>query len=128
MDALGRGLRMYLDYFEQRPALTRAYFVELPLAGARAAAQRDETYERFKVLFRELARRARVAQPDLAPMTSAELSAAVFAPTEIVAERVRRGELESLRALEPELLHLLVKLLSDDATARREAPLSGLPD
>jgi AcrR family transcriptional regulator len=120
--ALRTGLGVYLQYFQDRPVLTRAYFVELPTAGPRATEQRVKTYARFRSLFEALAGWARQAQPDLPPLAEGSLSAAVFAPTEMVAVEVREGRIDRLRDLEEELLRLLIRLLADDGTALREVP------
>lgn len=119
LTALRKGIRIYLRFWEERPAQTRSYLIELPVAGERAIEQRARTYAAFRAMFAALAERARHEQPELPPITDAELSAAVFAPTELVAERVRAGRGEQLGDLADELLHLLVKLLADDATAQR---------
>src|ERR671916_352121 len=40
LEALNRGIRAYLQWWPDRPALARAYFVELPQAGPRAIEER----------------------------------------------------------------------------------------
>jgi AcrR family transcriptional regulator len=119
LTALRRGMRIYLHWWQERPVFTRAYFLELPIAGARAIEQRDRAYEQFRAMFRDLGARARAEQPRLGPLEDVAVSAAVFAPTELVAERVRAGRLDDLLELEDELVYLLVKLLADEATAAR---------
>jgi AcrR family transcriptional regulator len=122
LTALRHGMSIYLHWWQERPAFTRSYFLELPLAGERAVEQRERQYVRFREMFRELGRRARVEQPELPPLTDAVISAAVFAPTELTAEQARAGRIDRLTELEDELVYLLVKLLADDATALRAAP------
>src|SRR4051794_21015716 len=58
--ALNIGMERYLQWWQRRPAFSRAYFVELPAAGTRAVQQRDRQYARFRELFAALAARARV--------------------------------------------------------------------
>jgi AcrR family transcriptional regulator len=122
LTALRHGMSIYLHWWQERPAFTRSYFLELPLAGERAIEQRERQYVRFREMFRELGRRARVEQPELPPLNDAVISAAVFAPTELIAEQVREGRTDRLVELEDDLLYLLVKLLADDATATRAVP------
>src|SRR3954447_22046146 len=63
--ALRNGTRRYLRWWQERPAFTRTYFVELPSAGARAVAQRDRQYARFVAMFDGLAAWARDQEPGL---------------------------------------------------------------
>jgi AcrR family transcriptional regulator len=125
LTALRRGMAIYLRWWQDRPAFTRSYFIELPVAGTRALDQRERQYARFRAMFTDLGRRARAEQPELPPLTDGVVSAAVFAPTELVAEQVRHGRIDRLVELEEELLYLLVKLLADDATARRATSIGG---
>jgi AcrR family transcriptional regulator len=115
--ALDRGLDLYLRWWQERAALTKAYFVELPAAGRRALEERDRQAERFTAILRYLADWARAEQPDLPPLGELALATAVFAPTEVIAREVRAGRLERISLLRDELRYLLVKLLADDATA-----------
>src|SRR5687767_3363754 len=41
LEALSNGMEFYLGYFEDRPAFSRTYFLELPAAGERALEQRE---------------------------------------------------------------------------------------
>jgi hypothetical protein len=43
----------------------------------------------------------------------------VLATTELIADEVRAGRLQRVGELEGELLEFIVRLLADDATARR---------
>ena len=47
---------VYLEHFRERPAFSRAYFLELPSAGERSIAQRERAYEQFRAMFEALAR------------------------------------------------------------------------
>lgn len=120
VDALGRGMAIYLGWWRARPAFARAYLLSLQHAGERAAEQRERTYERFEAMFSDLARRARVEQPELPPLSPLVPRALVVAITDALTERVRAGEEASLASLEPELTRLAIRLLADDATAERQ--------
>jgi AcrR family transcriptional regulator len=122
LGALDRGIDVYLRWWRDRPRIARAYFLELPLAGERAIAERDRQYERFAALHRAIGEGARAVQPGLAPLRDIDVTAAVIVITEIVAREIRAGRLEQLGDLHGELRHLLLKLLvgppSDWAGAR----------
>jgi AcrR family transcriptional regulator len=123
--AVHRGVDVYLHWFQDQPALTRAYLVELPMAGARATAQRDAAYDRFRTVFADLARRARDENPLLPPLSEVALTVAVIAPTEVVAWQVRRGNTTTLTSLHDEIVGVIIRLLADDETARRALELDG---
>jgi AcrR family transcriptional regulator len=122
--ALNRGLRAYLQWWPDRPALARAYFVELPAAGPRALEERDRQVARFTAVLRYIAERARELNPALPPLREAELAAASVVMRELVASEVRAGRVEQLEELEDDLRYLLIKLLVDDESARQAADAS----
>jgi AcrR family transcriptional regulator len=115
--ALRRGLHAYTAWWQERPAFARTYLIELPTAGQSAMEDRARQYERFKDVLRLLAEQAREKQPDLPPLSDVALTAAVVAPTELVAGYVRAGRLAQLGELEDDLFRLLVTLLAGGATA-----------
>lgn len=121
VEALRGGLRAYLAWWRDRPAFSRAYFLELPSAGPRAIEQRERAYERFREMWRALGARARAEQPELPPLRDIVPRVLTSAITELVAEEVREGRTERLDRLHGDLLELMVRLLADDATARRVA-------
>ena len=71
LDALRKGMDFYLGYWAERPAFSRTYFLELPAAGERALAQREEAYVEWRALFEALAARARAEQPGAAAALAA---------------------------------------------------------
>jgi AcrR family transcriptional regulator len=119
LSGLDGALDAYLRWWVEQPAMTIAYLVELPAAGRRGIDEKERQYERFTVLMRWAAERARREQPDLPPLSEVALSTAVLAPTELIAREVRGGRLERVPELRDDLRYLLVKLLADDATAAR---------
>jgi len=127
IQAMRLGARDYLRWWRDRPALSSAYFVGMPVAGERALAQRDRAYAPFREMFADLGRRARAEQPDLAPLHDAVPRVLVLTITELVAEEVRAGRTDRLEELETDLLFLAVKLLADDATAQRAVAGQGEP-
>jgi AcrR family transcriptional regulator len=112
-----RGIATYLRWWQDRPGLCRAYLVELPLIGARAAEQRLQAYAPFEEMFTRIATRIRRAQPRLAPLPSYVPRFLVIALLEYLATEVRAGRMSDLMRLEDAALFVTVKLLADDATA-----------
>jgi AcrR family transcriptional regulator len=119
IQALSKGMRLYLRWWHERPAFARAYLLSLQHAGERAAEQRERTYEQFEAMFTDLARRARAEQPALPLLSPLAARALVVVITDAVAQRVRAGHADQLLELEGELTSLAVTLLADDATAAR---------
>jgi AcrR family transcriptional regulator len=116
--ALELGMRSYLSAWRERPALCRAYFVELSFVGPRGVAQREHNFGQFERMFQVLAQRAREEQPQLPELSPLVPRLLVVGVTDIVGEAVRAGELDSLAEREDELVELIVRVLADDATAR----------
>lgn len=118
ISALRSGLRRYLNWWQERPAWTRAYLVELPAAGPPAVEQRDRQYARFVEMFDALAGWARTEQSDLPALRALNTKMIVLGVTELLADQVRRGRGDRLVELEDELMFWIVLMLADEATAR----------
>jgi AcrR family transcriptional regulator len=112
LEALRQGARTYLTWWADRPAFARAYFIGLPVAGDPAVAQRERGYARFREVFRELGRRARAEQSGLPPLPDVASRVLVLAITELVAEEVRAGRIESLPVLEEDIVLVATRLLA----------------
>jgi AcrR family transcriptional regulator len=111
--ALRSGTALYLRWWQEHPAFSRTYFIELPIAGPRAVAQRDRQYARFREMFEALGAWARVRRPDLPPLAPLVPRMLVVATTELVAEEVRAGRVDRLTELEEALVPVLVRLLAE---------------
>jgi AcrR family transcriptional regulator len=123
--ALDDGLDRYLAWWQDRPTLAVAYFVELPAAGRRAAEERDRQYERFAELHRAIGESARRVSPDAPPLRDADVLASAIVATELVAQHVRKGRVQHLDEVRDDLRYLLVRLLVGDRAAAyvlREVP------
>jgi AcrR family transcriptional regulator len=118
IDALKKGMRVYLTWWQEQPWMSDAYLLELPAAGRRAQEQRDRTYRDFARMFEALAARAREEQPELPPLRALAPRILVGGITELVAEEVRAGRLDRLHELEDELTGYVIATLADEATAR----------
>ena len=112
-ERLDRGLDDYLHWWQDNPAMARAYFVELPAAGPRAIAERDRQYERFVALNRLIAAQSRGA--DLPEPPEIDVRASVMVTTEMIASEIRRGNVGRLTDLRVDLRRLLMKLLGPAA-------------
>jgi AcrR family transcriptional regulator len=108
---LDRGIHAYLDWCQNDPAVARAYFVELPTAGARAIEQRDRSDEKFAAVHRLIAERARKVYPDATPVREVDVRASVILTTELVGRHVRSGRLDQVDELYSDLRYLLLRLL-----------------
>lgn len=115
---LRRGMRTWLQWWQDRPGFARAYLVELPLAGESAVWQREQAYQRFEQLFERLGERIRREQPGLPPLPDFVPRVLVYALLELVGAEVRAGRTEHLTAIEHAAMFITVKLLADDATAQ----------
>jgi AcrR family transcriptional regulator len=113
--ALEQGMRAYLRFWTDQPEFSRAYLVELPSAGPRAWAQRDNQFKHFERIFDQLAARARKADPSLPPVRQLASRLLVLGITEVVALEVREGRLHRLESLHEELLALAIDILSGPA-------------
>jgi AcrR family transcriptional regulator len=107
--SLDRRLEIYLQWWQDNPAMARAYFVELPAAGPRAIAERDRQYERFVALNRIIAGQARDPQDPGPP--EIDVRASVVVTTELIAAEIRHGNVSRLVSLRGDLRRLLMKLL-----------------
>ncbi len=125
LTSLDKGMDFYLRWWQQQPALTRAYMIELPAAGRRAQDERERQHERFLEVVRYLAEWARRTDPDLPPASKIALDAAVDAPTDLVGREVRADRLEQLHELKDELTDLLIRLIADDSWVARHAERAG---
>jgi AcrR family transcriptional regulator len=114
-ERLDRGLADYLRWWQDRPALARAYFVELPAAGPRAIAERDRQYARFAALNRIIAIDNREGIAGAPEPPEIDVRASVMVVTEVIASEIRRGNAGRLTELRDDLRRLLLKLLGPAA-------------
>jgi AcrR family transcriptional regulator len=104
LEALRSGTRTYLRWWIEHPAYAAAYLIDLPTAGRRALDQRDRVYAGFVAMFEGLAGRARAEQPELPPLSPLVPRLLVMSATELIAQEVRQGRLDSLMELEGDLV------------------------
>ena len=115
--AVDRGMEAYLRYWQDRPAFSRAYLVEIPTAGEKAIEQRDRQSKAYLDLFAALGARARAEEPDLPPLPKMAPRLLVVGITAILAEEVRAGRVGRLVSLTPQLAETVAAVLAGDADA-----------
>ncbi|WP_283605156.1 TetR/AcrR family transcriptional regulator [Mycolicibacterium poriferae] len=111
MAAFDAGLHMYLQWWMDRPAGARAFFVDILVVGDRAFASRDRRASMFADALRRIAvvlrRRVGIAGE---PQDIDAVAAAALA-SELVARYVRAGRVAELPLLHPDLQRVLLLLL-----------------
>jgi AcrR family transcriptional regulator len=106
------GMRIYLQWWCERPEASRAYLVELPIAGEEAGVRRDAVHERYVALFAAIGARARELDPSLPPLSRAALRVLVAGTTELVAAEVRAGRLPQLPELQDDLVAMVIAVVA----------------
>lgn len=107
-----QGTEAYLRWWQERPAFSRAYLVELPFAGPEAIEQRERQSEPYRKLYRAVARRARIEEPQLPPIPDSAPDVLVAGITDVVAREVRAGRTETLVTLADSLTCATIAILS----------------
>ena len=119
VQAMRKGTRRYLLWWQEQPTMASAYLVWLPTVGERALAQRERQYGAYRAMFAALGERARAEQPELAPLDDLVPRILVLLITELVAEEVRAGRTARLTELADHVALLSIRLLANDLTAER---------
>ena len=83
-------VRTYVTVLDSRPKLTRAFFLEIHAAGARAIALRRDVLTEFAELTRGFVAQARKRQPELVPLTAAMATAMVGGINELMLLKAER--------------------------------------
>ncbi|MDB5977897.1 MAG: TetR family transcriptional regulator [Nevskia sp.] len=112
-------LAVYLRWWQARPQLTRAYFVEMPGAGPLAVKHRAQVYAPFEEMFRTLAAYARSSDSGLSPLADYIPRMLALSITEYVAAEVRAHGSDRLLDLHADLNHYIIKLLGNDTAAKQ---------
>lgn len=109
---LRAGMLAYLEWWAEHPAAARAVHLEMPAAGADAAAIREAYLDRFQRLLHAVALRARREEPSL-PVPRTVLTRALVDAIHATTERsLRSGAATSLPDHVDELTDLAVLLLT----------------
>lgn len=108
---LEAAVRAYLSRLEERPALTRTFFLEIHAAGARALELRRQVMERFAQVTRELIEAGRRRQPQLAELSPTMAMALVGAVNELVLVHVEKQAPAPLTEVAETTMELVQALL-----------------
>jgi len=106
VDAVRDGIRVYLNFWSERPDAARACTLEVMAAGEKALAQRERTLGSFARLFRTIAERASAEQPGLPNVPDIVPRASILAVLDLATEYVRQGRTSSMPELENEIVYL----------------------
>jgi AcrR family transcriptional regulator len=98
------GVRIYLQWWRDRPESSRAYLLELPAVGERAWTQRRAVHNRFVAMFTSLA-------PIDSDVSEVALRVMVGGITELVAAEVAAGRIDRLGELEDALVAVIERTL-----------------
>jgi AcrR family transcriptional regulator len=90
-DQLDAAVRAYLQILDERPALTRAFFLEIHAAGHKALTVRREVLVQFAELTRQLVADARKRQPQLSPLSPTMAMAIVGGINELLLLKVEKS-------------------------------------
>lgn len=90
-DQVEAAVRAYLQKLEEKPALTRAFFLEIHAAGEKALAVRREVLEQFAEMTRGFVAAARRRLPDLVPLSPSMAMAMVGGINELLLLKVEKS-------------------------------------
>ena len=104
------GVRAFLAFVTGEPEFSKIFYVDMPAAGPRAWERLEAAQHRYAVLNQTWHGRARDQHPNWPAVPYEAYLALAGATAELVRARVRRGEAETLPAMEDTLvsLHLAV--------------------
>jgi AcrR family transcriptional regulator len=109
-------LRAYLRYVAEHPDSARAFFVEVLSAGEAALARRDAVQAQFADFLRATREEASRTL-DLAPLPDETYELLVAGIEQLVAQRVRMGQAQTIPQLETSFLYIELALFADHRTA-----------
>jgi AcrR family transcriptional regulator len=100
----------FLGFLAAEPAFTRAFYIDMPAAGARAVGRIEAAQHNFARLNRAWHERARRDHPDWPAVPDQAYYALAGATTELVRAEVRQGKIDTIPALADTVvaLHLAV--------------------
>jgi AcrR family transcriptional regulator len=118
VENMRNGVRTYLKFWSERPDAARLCTLEVMAAGDEARAHQEHTLRSFARLYRTIAERARVEQPELPTIPDIVVRAIVVATLELITEYVREDRLRTLPEFESDILYLwLMGIAGHDVAA-----------
>jgi AcrR family transcriptional regulator len=106
VENMRNGVRAYLRFWSERPDAARACTLEVTAVGREALAHQERTLRSFARLYRAIADRSRVEQPELPAIPDIVPRAIVVATLELITEYVREDRVSSLPEFEGDILYL----------------------
>ena len=106
VENMRNGVRAYLRFWSERPDAARVCTLEVTAVGREALAHQELTLRSFARLYRAIADRARVEQPELPAIPDIVPRAIVVATLELITEYVREDRVSSLPEFEGDILYL----------------------
>ena len=120
-DQVDAAISAYLTLLDERPALTRAFFLSIHVAGPRALALRREVMERFAELTRALVELGRPRRPEVRSLSPTMAMAIVGAINELVLLKAEQGTATRLIDLTETAVELVSAVLAAKPVKRRRA-------
>jgi AcrR family transcriptional regulator len=111
---LRAGIRAFLEFLASEPAFTRAFYISMPAAGARAVGRIESAQHIFARLNQAWHEHARRDHPDWPDVPYQAYFALAGATTELVRAQVRQDGGESLTGLEETLMGLHLAVLAGE--------------
>jgi AcrR family transcriptional regulator len=122
-DVLRAGLGAFLAFLEQESTFTRAFYIDMPAVGSRAAERIEKAQHSFAHLNRAWHERARLDHPGWPAVPYEAYFALAGATTELIRAEVRQGRTGAITSLEDTLVALHLAVLA--ARPWLAAPLIG---
>jgi AcrR family transcriptional regulator len=116
-ELLRTGLRAFLGFLASEPEFARVFYIELPTAGRRAEERLESAHWQWAHMNRLWHKRARDRHTDWPEVPWEAYLALAGGVAELVRERVRRDEVESLPELEEPIVALHLAVLAGRSMA-----------
>jgi AcrR family transcriptional regulator len=110
--ALRASIAAYLEFLAAEPAFARAFYIDMPAAGARAVQRLDAARHGFARMTRAWHERARRDNPSWPAVPYDAYLALAGATAELVRAEVRRDRIRGIPALEDTLVALHLAILA----------------
>lgn len=120
--ALRASITAFLDFLVTEPEFARAFYIDMPAAGAGAAAQLEAAHRGFARANRRWHERARQDHPDWPVVPREAYYALAGASAELVRALVRRGAIAELPSLEEHMVALHLAVLAAQPWPVRAEP------
>jgi AcrR family transcriptional regulator len=111
-DALRASIAAFLEFLAAEPAFARAFYIDMPAAGARAIGRIETAQHTYARMTRTWHQRARRDHPDWPAVPYQAYYALAGATADLVRAETRGGNVAALLALEDTLMSLHLAILA----------------